>query len=86
MANRQETTVENLQNALQQWEKSYDTSSKTECTNKWKLHADFIHTTYQSIVFSVVQRNAQKAELDQQRLQAESKTYQSQLQKVMTYF
>ena len=82
MANKPDTSVEMLQNALKKWEASYKESSKTECSNKWRLHADFIHTTYQSILTSVVQRNAQKAELDQQRLQAEAHSYQNQLQKV----
>ena len=85
LANQPQTKVEDLQACLKEWESSYTASAKTECSGKWKLHADFIHSTYQSIVLGVIHRQAQQAELAQQSSRAEADKATSQLQQVLPY-
>ena len=75
--------MEELHSKLKEWEASYASSTKTECSSKWKLHADFIHATYQSIQMGLIQRKAREAELNDHKIREEARQAASQLTEVL---
>ena len=64
LANRQDTTLEGLQEELAAWETAYRSSKAAAGPAKWRLHAEFIQDTYSSIVRGLVQRKEQATQAE----------------------
>lgn len=79
LASRSETTLEVLQKEVQAWERAYDSAPRTSGPSKWRLHADFMHSTYNNIVAAVVQRQEQAARVERAQAVERQRNFDQQL-------
>ena len=82
MASRSSTTLEELQKEVSSWEAAYDKAPKTSGPTKWRLHADFMHSTYNNIVAGVVQRQEQAAKAERAQAAERQRSFEQRLQQV----
>lgn len=82
MASKTTTTLEDLQRELQSWQQQYEGAPKTEGPAKWRLHAEFMHKTYASIVAALVQRQDQAARAERAQAAERQRNYDQRLAQV----
>ena len=85
MASSSNTTLEDLQKEVSAWESSYDKAPKTSGPAKWRLHADFMHSTYSNIVVGVVQRQEQAARAERAQAAERQRSFDQKLKQVHTW-
>ena len=83
MASRSSTTLEELQKEVSSWEAAYDKAPKTSGPTKWRLHADFMHSTYSNIVAGVVQRQEQAARAERAQAAEKQRNFDQRLRQVL---
>lgn len=62
LANREGTTLAQLEGPLREWEAAYRGAKNTAGPAKWQLHAEFLQGTYRSIVTGLARRQEHAAE------------------------
>lgn len=82
MASRNSSTVEDLQKEVSSWETAYDKAPRTQGPAKWRLHADFMHNTYNNIVTAVVQRQEQVAKTERAQAAEKQRSFDERLKQV----
>lgn len=83
MASRSSTTLEELQKEVSSWEAAYDKAPETSGPTKWRLHADFMHSTYSNIVAGVVQRQEQAARAERAQAAEKQRNFDQRLRQVL---
>ena len=74
--------LDDLQREVSSWEATYDKAPGTNGPAKWRLHADFMHKTYNNIVTGVVQRQEQAAKSERAEAADRQRDFNQKLQQV----
>jgi len=82
LASNSGTRLEVLQKELAAWEARYDQAEGTSGPAKWRLHAEFMHNTYSSIVAGVAQRQEQAAQLERAQAAEKAQEFGRRLKQV----
>ena len=83
MASRSSITLEDLQKEVSSWEAAYDKAPQTSGPTKWRLHADFMHSTYGNIVAGVVHRQEQAAKVERAQAAEKQRSFDQRLKQVL---